>query len=277
MCKRIQTFSILAILVFQFFTLDAFAGAWGQKKGKFFFSMQTYYYESSRYFNNNGHLKHRGGAFRKWEINPYMEWGVTHHDTLIANLFYDWLSDDATGSTRKTQGFADMELGWQHLLLNKGGHAFSIQGLILCPTGYSIHDDPRLGYGCWGMEGGFLYGRSFNFLERYGFVDLGLGYRKYFGYPSSQIRPRLTVGWDVFKHLQLIGEGKLEYGLKDGSQRQLGRNLIAQPNYRLLKLSFGATCKISETCSFLIAVYRHAWGEDTGGGGGAYASLWFHF
>ena len=265
------------LLIFLWSSSQATAGAWGQKKGKFFLSLQTYYYESSKYYNESGNLKHRGGTFRKWEINPYLEWGITNKDTLILNLFYDWLSDDVSGHTRKTQGWADTEVGWQRRLFTGKNQVFSIQGLLICPMGYSIRDDPRLGYGRWGGEIGALYGRSVKFLKHYGFLDLGFGYRWYSGYPSSQIRPRLTLGYDVTKRLQVMGEGKLEYGLKDGSERNLGRSLVAQPNYRLLKLSLGMTYRITDTCSILMAVYHHAWGEETGGGGGAYGSLWFHF
>jgi len=275
--RRIVLGWLLPMVFFLNLSTAVYAGAWGQKKGKIFLSLQTYYYESSKYYNKSGNLKHRGGTFSKWEFNPYMEWGLTDQDTLILNLFYDWLSDDATGTTQKTQGWADTEIGWQHRLYTKKNQVLSIRGLLICPMGYSLDDDPRLGYGRWGTEIGLIYGRSFEISQHYGFIDMELGYRWYSGYPSSQLRPRLAAGWDLTKRLQLMGEGKLEYGLNDGSERELGRNLIAQPNYRLLKLSLGMNYKLTDTCSILLAIYRHAWGEETGGGGGAYGSLWLRF
>ncbi len=265
------------LLVLLCYLPQAKGGAWGQKKGKVFLSVQTYYYESSKYYTESGNLKHRGGTFRKLELNPYMEWGITNKDTLILNLFYDWLSDDVMGHIHETHGFADAEIGWQRRIFAGDNQVFSIQGLVICPMGYSIKDNPRLGYKRWGGEIGVLYGRSFKVLDRLGFIDMAVGYRWYYGYPSSQIRPRMVLGYDVTKRLQILGEGKLEFGLKDGTERNLGHNLIAQPNYRLLKLSLGVNYRITDSWSILIAFYRHVWGEETGGGGGAYGSLWLQF
>ncbi len=275
--RKISIFFICAFLIPLAGARVVMAGAWGQKKGNLFLSLQSYYYASSKYYDENGHLRRRGGTFKKWEFNPYLEWGMTNRDTLTLNIFYDWLSDDASGHSKETNGFADIEAGWQRKIFRSTHHVLSLQGLLIIPTGYDVKDDPRLGYDCWGAEVGILHGWSFKMFNRDGFIDSGIGYRRYFGYPSSQIRPKITLGWNPFKKVQILMEGKLEYGLKDGSMRQLGPNLIAQPNYRLLKATFGLNFQLDRRCSLVIAVYRHVWGEMTGAGGGAYASLWLRF
>ncbi len=254
---------------------EVVAGAWGQEKGHLFLSAQAYYYTTDRYYDSQGDSHDRGGRFYKYEINPYLEYGVTQRDTLIANVFFDTLTDDASGSERTTTGLADLEIGLQHRFYKGQQGIAAIQGLLVIPTGYDIDDDPRLGYGRFGAEIGILYGRSYKFMNQYGFLDLRLGVRDYFGYPATQIRPMITAGYDLSSKWQVMASGEMHYGLDNGSEKKLGPNLLVQPNYRLLKLTLSARYRISSNYSIVASGYAHAWGEDTGGGGGAYVSLWY--
>ena len=253
------------------------AGAWGQNKGDFFLSLQPYFYGTDEYYDEQGNRHDRGGTFSKYELNPYMEYGLTEKDTVILNIFYDWLSDDASGSKKTNQGFADQEIAWQHRLFKNKTGVLAVQGLLILPTGYDIEDNPRLGYDRFGAEAGLLYGRIYKLFDRYGFLDLHLGFRDYFGYPSSQIRTTLTAGYDIFSNWQILAEGELQYGLDNGTNKALGPNLLVQPNYRLLKLTLGACYRINANYSLVAAGYRHAWGENTGAGGGGYVSLWYSY
>ena len=270
---------LVSCLVLVFFpgAFPVQAGAWGQQEGKFFLSMQAYFYSTDKYYDHEGNRHGRGGTFNKFEINPYMEYGITDRDTLVANLFLDVLTDDASGSERTTWGPADMELGLQHKFYQGRHGVMGIQALLIVPTGYDIDDDPRLGYGRFGGEVSLLYGKSFSFMERWGFVDLHLGIRDYFGYPSTQLRPALVAGYDVTQRWQVLAWMEMHYGLDNGTEKPVGPNILIQPNYRLLKLSLGARYRINTCLSVVAAGYQHAWGEDTGCGGGAYASLWYSY
>jgi hypothetical protein len=252
------------------------AGAYGQQKGHFFYSLQPYYYSTDQYFDEKSDLHDRGGTFTKSEMNLYMEYGLTEKDTLTVNTFYNWLTDDASGRTRKTQGFTDQEIGWQHRIFTGKNRITAIHGMVIIPAGYSIDDDPRLGYNRFGAEASFLYGQSFQMSDKYGFVDLRLGYRDYFGYPSSQVRANAVIGYDILTRWQLLALGELHYGLKNGHEKQLGLNSQAQPNYCLLKMSLAARFRINEHYSLVVGGYQHVWGEETGGGGGGYVSLWYN-
>lgn len=253
------------------------AGAWGRSKGEFFLSLQPYYYSTDQYYDRQGDRHDRGGTFRKYEINPYMEYGVTDKDTVILNIFYDWLTDDSAEGKKKNQGFVDQEIAWQHRLYSDGVGVLAVQGLCIIPSGYDIEDDPRLGYGRFGGEVSLLYGRSYKLADCYGFIDLRLGFRDYFGYPSSQIRSMVTTGYDIFPKWQILGAVELHYGLNNGTNKLLGPNLLAQPNYRLLKLSLAARYRINDRYSLVAGGYNHAWGEETGCGGGGYVSLWYTY
>lgn len=255
----------------------AYAGAWVQEKGKSFFSLQLYSYQTEDAFDSDGNKEKRGGIFRKTEINPYFEYGLTNKDTIVVNLYYDWLYDGAPEPSENNNGFADIELGWRRLLFKTDPHVVTFQALSIIPTGYNLQDSPRLGYDSFGLEGSLSYGRYFKWFGKYGFLDTSLGLRKYFGYPSDQIRSSAYIGYDLLKPLQIIGSGELHYGLNNGSERQIASNIIAQPNYRLLKLTLMLRYRLTPKYSIVGGAYKHVWGQDTGAGGGVYGGLWINF
>ena len=262
-----KKFSSLAWLIVSLsvYPSFAYAGAWVQESGKSFFSLQAYYYQTEHAFDSDGNLKKRDGVFQKREINPYFEYGLTDKDTLVVNLFYDWLYDGEPEPSERNHGLADIELGWRRLLFKTDPHVVTFQALSIIPTGYDLQDSPRLGYDRWGLEGSLSYGRYFKWLERYGFIDTSLGLRAYFGYPSEQIRSSLYIGYDLLSPLQLIGSGELHYGLDNGSEKQIAPNIVAQPNYRLLKFTLALRYRLNERYSVVGAAFKHAWGQDTGG------------
>ncbi|MBW1982128.1 MAG: hypothetical protein JRJ12_13005 [Deltaproteobacteria bacterium] len=250
------------------------AGAWVRDKGEMFVALQYYYYETSRFFDHSGNSQKRGGKFKKKEINPYIEYGITSQDTLFLNLFYDWLTDNAAEPSSSNSGLTDVECGWRRLLLQQPPQVLSLQTTVIVPTGYDLDEDPRLGYDRFGMELAMFYGRSLQWADRYGFVEGGVGFRHYFGYPAEQIRSYAMLGQDIWEHFQLLGAAELHYGLNNGSNKNIGTNITVEPNYRLLKVSLGGRLRLRPNCSLVLAYYRHMWGEDTGAGGGFYGSLW---
>jgi len=253
------------------------AGAWVQKNGEVFLSLQAYYYQTDYVFDSNGNSKKRGGTFRKKEINPYFEYGLTNKDTLVVNIFYDWLYDGQSSPSEKNQGLADIEAGWRRLLFTKNDHLVSFQVLSVIPSGYDLEDMPQLGYDRFGLEGRMLYGTNYNFMDKSGFFDISLGYRKYFGYPSDQIRSTASIGYDIISPFQVIGTYDLHFGLDNGSENKISTNILVEPNYRLLKLALGLRYKLNSRYSVVGTAYRHVWGQDTGAGGGFYGSFWINF
>jgi hypothetical protein len=258
-------------------SLEARGGAWVQPQGHFFTSVISYYYKTSHYFDSDGNERKRGGSFTKFEFNPYLEYGLTAQDTIVLNVFYDWLKDDQGYRSFENDGFSDLEAGWRHLLWTDGSQVVSSQITVVVPLGYDIEDNPRLGYGRYAVEGLLQYGSSFSFLGRNGFIDLAGGPRFYIGYPSDQLRAKATLGYDLLEWLQIIGSSELHWGLGNGSEKRVGENITLTPDYKLLKLSLSGRFRLSSHLSFVLTVYSHAWGEDTGAGGGMYGSFWVSY
>ncbi|MCX7822741.1 MAG: hypothetical protein N2260_04770, partial [Syntrophobacterales bacterium] len=224
---------------------NVWGGAWLQPKGYLFLSIISYYYKTDTYFDSHGNEKDREGTFTKFEVNPYLEYGFTEEDTIILNIFYDWLKDDRGYSSVKSEGFSDLEIGWRRLLWTDGSRVVSSQLNVIVPLGYSIEDSPRLGYGRYGIEGFLQYGTSFILFERRGFLDLALGPRIYIGYPSDQIRAKFSAGYDLFRILQLIGGAELHWGIGNGSAKWIGQNITLTPEYKLLKLSLSGCFRLT--------------------------------
>ncbi|OQX11411.1 MAG: hypothetical protein BWK76_19170 [Desulfobulbaceae bacterium A2] len=255
----------------------ALAGAWGQAPGEVFFSLQGSWYSTDSFFDSEGSRRDRGGRFRKYELNPYLEYGLSEADSLTANLFSQWLEDDAGGRLRRNQGPAEQELGWKRRLFQHNGGVLAIHGLMIVPGGSDTAKTPRLDTDRYGAEANLLYGRSTTLWGKKALLDLRLGYRDYFGYPASQIRANLTGGYDIAERWQVLLGAELHHGLRnDDSEAALDSALIAT-DYRLLKLSLTLRYQLSDHASLVAGGYTHAWGENTGGGGGGNVGLWYSF
>ncbi len=83
-----------------------------------------------------------------------------HNPQTIVNVYYDFLTDEFEGSSKESNGFSDVELGWRRFLWTDGRQVLSSQLNLIVPLGYDIEDDPRLGYGRFGLEGSIQYGTS---------------------------------------------------------------------------------------------------------------------
>lgn len=247
-------------------------GAFVQEKGKGFTSLELYHYQTAAFWNVHGKRQPSNNKFVKNELNSFTEYGITSEDTLTAKAMYADIKETVNPDER---GFEDFEFGWKHLLCKKDDHRFSMYTIVIIPSGPS--DKPSLRYGRLGGQFDLLYSRSFKWKERYGFFDFGLGYRVYSGYPSDQIRGATALGYDLTKHIQIIGSSWLEYGVFNGRSFTTTNNILLNANYRLLKADITARYRFSKKVSGVIGYYRHVWGENVGTGGSIHGGLWIDF
>lgn len=253
------------------------ASAWGQQSGNLFLSLQPYYYSTNSFFDASGDRHSRGGNFTKYEINPYLEYGLTEKDTLSCNMFYNWLSDDSSGETLHQQGFTDQELGWQRQLWQDLSQVLAVQAVLIVPAGYDLEEQPYLGYDRFGMEWNMRYGRSGTPFAHNAYIDLRLGVRHYFGYPSSQARVDVNAGVDITPTVQFLLLNELHYSLNDGDEKIINGTELLQGEYSLLKTTVAIRYRFDDRYSLVAGGFRHIWGENAGAGGGGYVSLYLQF
>jgi len=233
---------------------------------KRFLSLTFSYYRAKDFYDENGRKKPIGCTFEKKEFQVYGEYRFNEQTKMILKLPFSSLSCGAD----KSSGFSDFEIGFTKGI--KKSRKFAFYGNVIFPTGYSIKDNLRLGYGRIGLEGGALL----NVSGKNGFMSTNLGYRHYFGYPSSQIRSYTITGLKVTKKIQLINALDIQLGLRNGKRKPVGRNIILEPDYKLAQFYTGPRI-IFKNLSF-VATYQHVfWGRNTGVGRGFNFSLWWEF
>lgn len=266
--KNFKYLLLLALIAYG----DLFSTAFMRKEGEFFVSTEYWTYQTSRYWNKEGRKLPAHNKFVKKQFNYYMEYGVTPKDTITGKAMYDWISQTAHPYER---GFEDFELTWRHQLKKTDDYIYSGEMLIIVPAG--PNNKPAIRYGRGAIQLSLLHGRTFKLFEKYGFMDMGLGYRLYQGFPSDQVRGFWAIGYDFLKSFQAITLLTAEIGVFNGKQ-QVDFNIITQdPNYRLLKLHFVGRWRWNENISSTIGYYRHIWGQNTGTGGGWIAGFWFEW
>lgn len=246
--------------------------AFVQKKGKSFLAVEYWTYRTSHFWDRSGVIKPAGQVFDKKEINTYFEHGMTDKDTIVVKALYDWIDESKKG---KTIGFEDFEVAWKRALWRDDTQIVSSQLWLIIPSGPD--NKPALRYGVFGTELDLLYGLTFKFKENYGFLDLGAGYRWYFGYPSDQIRAHINLGFDLTKKWQLILSTYLEYGVFNGTPQVNESIIFNDPNYRLLKGYITLRYRLSKNTSLTLGAYNHLWGQNTGTGGGYRGGVWIDF
>ncbi len=248
--------------------VEAFSSPWTLPKGQVFISPYYSYYQTSSYFDSSGHLKPMGCTYKQNYYSVYGEYGLNNNTTLNFDIPYE----DISCGSNHSSGVSDVKLGFvRHIAGSK--NVVSFYGTAIIPSGYSIDKNLRLGYGRPGLEAGVLYGTSSNI----GYMDGGLGYRYYVGYPSDQVRGYLEGAYNLYKYIQMYGLLDAQIGVGNGRTKQVGQNILAEPNYKLIQVYIGPRFVIKNNFSFVIGVQKPLWGENTGDGAGAFGSIWYQF
>ncbi|NPB07913.1 MAG: hypothetical protein GXN96_03170 [Aquificae bacterium] len=245
-----------------------FANPWGREEGELFISTQYYHYEATSYWDGSGKRRPIGCTFKKKEVALYGEYGLSAITTLFIRIPYQRLEC----GNRSTDGLADLEMGLQRKIYRTGPGVLALRFTAIIPSGYSIKDDPRLGYGRVGAEATLLGGYGFN----RGWTEGGIGFRYYGGYPSEQVRSYWRVGLKPLDSVLLMNTLELHYGLANGTTKVVGQNITLQPDYKLLQNDLALSLK---TGSFWIQIgyLKALWGRNTGDGSSVYAQLWILF
>ena len=189
------------------------AGAWTQKKKKYYLKFSSYYFFTTREFNHEGDqltfFAERPGfenaSFRDLSFVTYLEYGLTDGVTLIGELPFrirtsQWetfIIEDVLASRESptTVGLSDLRLLSRVSLLNKP-LVLSVEGGVKLPLGYETrpdNDGPPLGTGEVDLEGRLLLGKSLHPVPAY--FTGGLGYRFRGGPLNDEILYEVEAGY----------------------------------------------------------------------------------
>lgn len=249
---------VLSVLL----SAQAHAGAWTQSRGDGLFIGQATYFTSKHYFDFDGE-KVRQPAFRKFELQPYAEYGVCDWLTVGGSAYVQ--SVDQSG--HYNAGIGDPELFARTRLFNfKNGDVLSVQPLIKLPSYYVDDDMPRGGSRSTDFELSALYGHNWKLFGFKGYSDTRLGYRIRGRGLSSQYRFDQAWGVNITDNFLLIPAVRsvitAEYDdlatfREDGEQ-----------DYDLAKIELTALYKYDEKRWIHATVFDHVAGAFTGDGRG---------
>ena len=178
------------------FSSPAFAGAWTQTAGDTKIILTTSYYESPKIFNNSGHTQ-AAPNYHKFELNPYIEYGLYDDVTLGASFSLQRAQQNVVGGRDQSHtGIGESEFFLRKRLYNQKGVVLSVQPFFTLPP--PVADaQPLLGSpnGDMGLGGSAGYGAMvFGYQD---FANIDTEYRHRFGSQKDQIKTAFTVGIGV--------------------------------------------------------------------------------
>jgi hypothetical protein len=260
---RTTTLSLCALLSIALCAPHCSASAWTRKQGEVFTNTQAYFYKAANYWDGEHELQLLDYSYHKTEYDFYLEYGLNTDHTLVLQLPYARIV-----SNKETDGVADIKLGLINNLSRSTADSFSWQISGLFTTGYQLSREPLLGTGYGAVELALLYGHTFDF----GYIDTSLGYWKFTGKPSDQVRAALTFG-------QNLGQTfLLRYGLQSIIGQNNGDDLkvqdsVVNANLRLVEAELALEAKLDEQRTLIMGCKTALWGELTGQGTAYYLGL----
>ncbi len=245
----------------------AYAGAWTQKASNILLINNFSYYINDRYFDNSGKKQHIPD-YQKYEINPYIEYGLRDGLTIGANLFFQRVSQDniAGSHTNSNIGIGDTELFIRKRLWQEDGWIFSAMPLIKLPSLESKYAQPNIGSNNYDMELTLSGGYGFKALNLNHFINIDASYRHRFGSPHDQLKLTTSAGISVSKNTMLLTQIFTTTRVNSNTNPLFTQS--SGDDYDLTKLQISTIYKIDNKLSLQIGAFHNLDGRNIGNGNG---------
>lgn len=253
--------------------------AWTFEERSGQFILTTLYYRAEDTFTRGGDRRafDHDGAFTKWELNPYIEYGLRNDLTLVASVFLrDVEFSNRFGSDRNF-GLADPELALRYRLsAPESRTVWSLQGLVKLPVATSSATPP-IGNEQTDVEARLLVGRGFTIGGRGAFWNVEVAYRFRDEAPADEVRLDATLGYDVTSNWLVMGQFFGIKGVGNGSPGASPGNPTLETDYDLYKAQVSVVYRIAPSIRLQVGYLRDLAGRNTGAGQGALFALWLKF
>ena len=251
------------------------AAAWLQKTGELSLYNSTIYYSTDEYFDE---AKQRRSQLRysKYEQNLYAEYGWNRDLTIGVSASVDAVQGDAgqaSPTIGSNYGLSEPSLFARYRLWENENSVLSVQPWLKLPSLYAKDSLPRGGTDQTDMELRLLGGHSFQLDGLYHFINIEAAYRKRFGDPGDQLRFDLTAGFRPHENWLIMPQLFTTWRVSEPAAQRFIQNPIN--DYNLIKPQLSAVYRYSVDTSFQLGVFKHLYGQNTGAGGGLFASLWY--
>lgn len=266
----------------------AYAGAWTQQSGNGLLILNNSYYSASHFVNNAG-KRQKQALYQKYEINPYVEYGLTDDVTLGFNAFLQYITQNSTqtvlvppstvitvGGTQHNFGIGDIELFARRKLWDKDGLVVSAEPMFKLPALADSGDAPAVGNHHPNAGLTLSGGYGFSAWGQNHFVNLDTGYRYRFGKQKDQIQVNATAGFGVAEGWMVMPQ--LFIIRRTGSPAASSTFAETPSNdYNLTKLMLSVVHNIDALTSVQVGGFSHVDARNSSLGGGGLISLWRKF
>ncbi len=254
---------------------QAFAGAWTQDAGKGQAILNGWYYATDELYNNSGN-KASQPDYTKYELNPYIEYGLLSGVTIGANLSLQRAQQDiSTGGDVTNYGIGDSEFFARFRVWQQNGVVVSLEPLIKLPSPESGSDTPALGGRHPDAGLGISAGYGFSMYGQNHFANLDAGYRYRFGDPENQARYAGTLGIGINDRWMVMPQAFLTYRTDSPAVATFTQS--SGDDFNLVKLQLSAVYKINDAVALQVGGFSHVDGKNVGAGNGALFSVWKKF
>jgi protein XagA len=259
-------------------TSVATAGPWTPAKGHGQLIVTTSVYETTAPFDAEGRRQpyDSDGMFRKVEMNPYLEVGVTDRLALVLSAFASQQRFTNRFVDSSSAGLGDTSLRLRYRLTDSTPVLFAITGGIKLPTGQRS-GSVRVSDGQRDLEVGAAAGGSLSQAARPPFWQLEANFRQRAGAPADELKLDASIGGYVHPRVMLVGQTTLTRGLRNADEPRAELNPTLSADYDLYRVQGSTVLSVTRVTRFQAGVYAHIGGRNTGGGGGVLASVWFTF
>lgn len=226
------------------------------------------YYSTSKYFDNAG-KKQALAKYNKFELNPYVEYGLRDWLTVGANLFVQRASqyNSGLGRDQANWGIGDSEFFLRSRIWKGNGFVFSAEPMIKLPSLEKASSQPQIGNNNYDAGITFSGGYGFKAWQLDHFINLDTGYRHRFGKPHDQFKFSAAAGISVTKHFQILTQAFNTSRATDNIPASFTQS--SQDDYDLTQLQVSALYKIDDKFSIQLGGFSNISGKNIGSGDGA--------
>ena len=264
---------ICLCLLFLLVGENAYAGGWTQKAGAGLYIQNVTYYRSTGYFDGSGKKQPLGGAYSKYDINPYFEYGIHDWLTIGTNISAQRVSqNNGFGKPVQTSyGVGDSEFFVRTRLWHGNGFSFAAEPMIKIPSLKNNLVQPQIGSKNYDTGLTLSGGYCMKIFELNHFINLDAGYRHRFGLPNDQAKIAATAGISLTPKIVVMPQIFITSRLK--SPKNPSFTQASGDDYNLNELRLSAVYKFDEKFSVQVGAFHNVAGKNIGSGNGLLFSV----
>lgn len=256
---------------------QAYGGAWTQEEGSGQLIATGLYYTADRLWNNRG-KKQPQPTYRKYEFNPYLEYGLADGITIGANLSLQRAQQEgtSTSASQSNWGLGDSEFFVRKRLWQRDSFIVSSESMVKLPSpGASHNDSPAIGGDHPDIGTGLSAGYGFAAGGLNHFANLDTQYRYRFGRQKDQVRLAATLGIHTTERWMLMPQVFATYRVSDPRATTFTQS--SADDYNQLRLQLSAVYKLRDDVSLQFGGFSDVSGKNAGIGKGILIALWKTF